>query len=87
MDQITKDDELLILRQGIDSQFWKLVSSKWGKFLDDAMISLLNPKYDNRDFLAGKVRGMRDLLSYPERRINTIQGLQKKEKEQENPIV
>lgn len=82
MDQITKEDELLMLRQGLDTQFWKLVSGKWSKFLDEAMIQLLNPKYDNRDFLAGKVRGMRDLLSYPERRINTLLELEKKAKEQ-----
>ena len=72
MSDIPKEDELYLLRQGVDSPFWKHIHGKWSDFLDKAMAQLLNPKYENRDFLAGKVRGMKDLLSYPERRIETL---------------
>jgi len=76
---MTKEEEILILQQGMKSEFWLLFSAKWGKFQELAMASLLDPKYDNREFLAGKVRGMRDILSWPERRIKNLEAGEKGE--------
>jgi hypothetical protein len=83
MDNLTKEDEILILQEGMKSPFWQLMTNKWGWFLDQAMHSLLDPKYDHRDFLAGKVRGMRDFLSYPERRIQNLQTKTKQEEDRD----
>jgi hypothetical protein len=73
MDKMTPEDELLILEQGIKSSFWLLINQKWDNFIDQATASLLSPTYTNRDFLAGKIRGMKDLLNYPEKHIETLQ--------------
>ncbi len=72
MDNYTLEDELLILEQGIKSEFWKLIQLKWGNFIVQANNSLLSPNYTNRDFLAGKIRGMTDLLNYPNKHIDTV---------------
>lgn len=72
MESYTPEDEKLILEQGINSPFWKLISSRWDYFRKIALNSLLSPDYGNRDFLAGKVKGMDDLLGYPAKHIETL---------------
>lgn len=72
MDKLNLEDELLILQQGIETPFWKLITAKWGNFMEQANGSLLSPTYTNRDFLAGKLRGMKDLLNYPATHIETL---------------
>jgi len=72
VDIFTPEDEKFILEQGINSPFWQLISTKWEYFRKIAMNSLLSPDYGNRDFLAGKVKGMDDLLGYPAKHIETL---------------
>lgn len=72
MKQFTPDDEIFILEQGIKSDFWILLTQKWSGFRQIALNSLLAPDYAKRDFLAGKVKGMDDILGYPEKHIKTL---------------
>jgi hypothetical protein len=69
---MTDQDELLILEEGIRSSFWKLMNDKWTKFNDLALSQLLSPTYNNKEFLAGKIKGQKALLEYPEVRIKTL---------------
>ncbi len=70
----SKEEEIFILQEGMKSEFWRLYSQKWSGFHDLAIATMLDPKYDHREFLAGKIRGMRDMLSWPERRIKNLEG-------------
>jgi len=72
VDIFEPNDEKLILEKGLESQFWLLISSKWQYFRKVALNALLSPNDGNRDFLAGKVKGMDDLLGYPEKHIETL---------------
>ena len=81
MDLLTPEDEKLILEQGLKSPFWLLISTKWEYFRKIALNSLLSPDYGNRDFLAGKVKGMDDLLGYPLKHIETLKAKIEKNKE------
>ena len=72
MEQYTPEDEKFILEQGLNSPFWQIISTKWEYFRKIAMNSLLSPEYGHRDFLAGKIKGMDDLLNYPSRHIETL---------------
>lgn len=77
----TPEDEKFILEQGLKSEFWQLVTSKWSVFRETAMKSMLSPNYGNRDFLAGKIKGMDDLLNYPQKHIETLESKLDKQKE------
>lgn len=70
---MTKEEEIYIIQEGMKSEFWRLYTAKWAGFQELAMRSLLDPKYETRDFLAGKIRGMRDMISWPERRIKNLE--------------
>lgn len=86
VNNLTPEDEIFILQEGLRSSFWRLLCAKWGengKFGRSAMISLLSPKYPNKEFLSGKVRGIRDVLGWPERRLQTLLNPGKKEDERE----
>ena len=72
MELYTPEDEKFILEQGLNSPFWQLISSRWDYFRKIALNTTLSPECNSRDFFAGKVKGMEDLLNYPEKHIQTL---------------
>jgi hypothetical protein len=74
--ELTNEEELLILEEGLKSRFWELFLSSFGDLTSTtAGVALNESKNHNRDWWAGKATGMKEALHYPGTRARDLKRL------------
>ena len=72
---LSKEEELVILEEGLRSQFWQV----YGAWLSQATLtaagSALSENVDKREWMAGKATALKKALSYPSERVRDIKRL------------
>jgi hypothetical protein len=70
--EFTEHDEALILQNGINTDFWRILVKNFSNWRDLGMRELLSPNFVHKDYLAGKVKALEDVMNFPTARANRL---------------
>jgi hypothetical protein len=70
---LTERDEALILQNGLQGEFWAILVKNFTNWRGLAMRELLSPNFAHKDYLAGKVKVLEDVMNFPTTRIKRIE--------------
>lgn len=69
---LSKEDELVILEEGLKSHFWQVLSQRYSQRALTAGGAALSERVEHRDWMAGNASGLKEALNYPAERIRAI---------------
>lgn len=72
IEDLTEQDEAIILQNGLSSEFWIILVKNFTKWRDLSLKELLSPNFPHKDYLSGKVKTLEDVMNFPSSRINRI---------------
>ena len=72
LNNLSKEDELRILEEGVKTQFWAYFSAKLMQFGNTTIGAVMKQNVEGREWLAGKGSGHKEDLQYPGRRIKEL---------------
>ena len=70
--KFTSEEELIIIQDGLNSQFWAVYSAWLSHASFTAIGSALSDKVENRDWMAGQANGLKRALNRPSERIREL---------------
>lgn len=69
---LTEQDEAIILQNGLNSDFWVILTKNFTKWRDLSLRELLSPNFPHKEYLSGKVKTLEDVMNFPTSRINRL---------------
>jgi hypothetical protein len=72
INDLTSDDEAIILQNGLNSDFWSILVRNFTRWKELSMRELLSPNFPHKEYLSGKVKTLEDVMNFPTSRINRI---------------
>jgi len=80
--ELNKEDELVILEEGLKSRFWEVFTARYQHMIFTTMGAALSERTESREWTAGKATGMKDALAYPATRVRNLRTMTKDKKEE-----
>lgn len=74
---LSKEEELSIIEQGIKSDFWDYLSQKFSHNAFTAGGAALSERVERREWMAGKATGMKEALQFPAHKAREIRSFLK----------
>jgi len=80
--EISKEEELAILEEGLNGQFWHVLQAKFFHLSMTSGGAALSAKCEHREWEAGHATGLKEALNYPSTRIRELKRFLAEQKKQ-----